>query len=58
MEFLRAKQIFSSPGHIDVWYKGDSIWIENLDESNHTAEIKNLESDEKLHVPVSLLFEV
>lgn len=58
MEFSRAKQIFSSPKHIEVWYKGDSVWIESLDEYNQSAEIKNLESDEKLHVPVSLLFEV
>ncbi len=58
MEFSRAKQIFSSSGHIDVWYRGDSIWIENLDDRKQTAEIKNLESDEKLHVPVSQLFEI
>ena len=58
MEMSRAQQIISSSGNINVFYLGSYVWIENLNRADASAEITNLETQEKDIVPVSMLFEV
>lgn len=58
MEIVRARQIVASPKNIDVFYKGSFVWIEKLDEHNESADVTNLETHQKVNVPISLLFEL
>ncbi|WP_062046517.1 H-type small acid-soluble spore protein [Bacillus sp. JCM 19034] len=39
MEIKRVKQILSSPADIDVTYNGTSIWIDELNEADHTVTV-------------------
>ncbi|KUO64089.1 MAG: hypothetical protein APF84_08245 [Gracilibacter sp. BRH_c7a] len=58
MDIIRARQIVASQKNIDVFYKGSFVWIEKLDEHNETADVKNLETHQKVSVPISMLFEL
>lgn len=58
MNMRRAKEIYDSTGVIDVMYRGVPVWIEELHEDDHTANVRGLESDvEKTLVDVHLLVE-
>ncbi|MDF2683892.1 MAG: H-type small acid-soluble spore protein [Brevibacillus sp.] len=39
MDLARAQEIVSSAEKIVVHYKGDNVWIDELDESTQTARI-------------------
>lgn len=39
MDLARAQEIVHSPEKIVVHYKGDNVWIDELDESTQTARI-------------------
>ncbi|MFD2370947.1 H-type small acid-soluble spore protein [Brevibacillus sp. GCM10020057] len=39
MDLARAKEIVSSDEKFIVHYKGDNVWIDELDESTQTARI-------------------
>jgi len=39
MDLTRAQEIVSTDDKIVVHYKGDSVWIDELDESTQTARI-------------------
>lgn len=58
LEIIRARQIVASPKKIDVFYKGSFVWIEKLDEHSETADVTNLETHQKVSVPISMLFEL
>ncbi len=55
----RAKQILESPKEIEVHYRGNPIWIQQVDETGNTARIysKN-EPENEMTVNVTLLDEV
>lgn len=58
MEKQRAKEISTSPIMANVTYNGQSIYIENVDNHNGTAQIYSLnQPDNKKEVPVDNLIE-
>ena len=56
MDSKRAKEIMASKDTIEVLYQGSPVWIENVGMDN-LAEVKYLESQEKVKVPVYKLVE-
>lgn len=56
MHYTRAKEIIQSPHNIRVLYRGDPVWINNLNSSSKTAEVI-LEDNHKIDVPVEDLVE-
>lgn len=59
MDVKRAQQIIQSPKEIEVQYNGQSVWLENVNEINSKAEIKNnKEAKVKRHVNVNDLTEI
>jgi small acid-soluble spore protein H (minor) len=59
MNVQRAKQILESPKEIEVHYQGVPVWIQNVDETGHTARVytANEPDDEKV-IPVDQLNEL
>lgn len=57
MNINRAEEIIKSKGVIDVQYKNDSVWLESIDESNRTANVRILNSKKEFVVPVDELNE-
>lgn len=57
MQTNRANEIINSPKKIEVLYKNNSVWIENVDTTNSTANVKILDTNEILKVPVNDLKE-
>ncbi|HHZ20636.1 MAG TPA: H-type small acid-soluble spore protein [Firmicutes bacterium] len=57
MDIKRAKQIMESDGVITVHYGESPVWIEQIHEQEASAEITDLETEERLVVPVDLLSE-
>jgi small acid-soluble spore protein H (minor) len=53
---IRAKQIMDSDGVIEVLYQGSPVWIENILDNN-TAQISDMQSNQKKEVPVYTLVE-
>ncbi|OFI05914.1 small, acid-soluble spore protein H [Clostridium acetireducens DSM 10703] len=58
MNIKRANEIFQSLGVIDVEYKGNPVWIENVIEENNEVVVKNLETKNKFTVNVFDLKEI
>ncbi len=56
MDNIRAKQIMDSDGVIEVLYQGSPVWIENILDNN-TAQISDMQSNQKKEVPVYTLVE-
>jgi len=52
MKVERALDIVNSLGVIDVTYENNSIWIENVNETDNTANIKDLKTEEVKRVSV------
>ncbi len=52
MDFHRAEEIINSGKTIDVFYNNKSIWIDNLNLNNKTAEITILGGQEHIEVPI------
>lgn len=58
MDIKRATEIIESLGVIGVSYKGDPVWLENINEQSNTATVKNMKTDQKLNVGITDLKEV
>lgn len=56
MDSKRAKQILQSSESIEVLYNGSPVWLENVKENN-TADVTDINSQQKETVPVNLLIE-
>ncbi|MCK0473172.1 H-type small acid-soluble spore protein [Halalkalibacter sp. APA_J-10(15)] len=58
MEMKRIKQILSSTADVDVTYNGTSVWIDDFNESDHTAVV-HLRGplEERTIVPINELSE-
>ncbi|WP_349408265.1 H-type small acid-soluble spore protein [Pseudalkalibacillus sp. SCS-8] len=55
----RAKQIYESPNEITVHYRGNPIWIQQVDEAGNSARIYPLnEPENEITVNVTLLEEM
>lgn len=54
----RALEILHSPMVIDVTYKNNIVWIESIDQQEHTAHIKRLKTSQANVVPIAELQEV
>lgn len=58
MKSERAREIASSPVMANVTYNGSRVYIENVNEINHTAYIHLMdEPKDQIKVPVSNLIE-
>ena len=58
MNFDRAQQIINSSENIDVTYNGREVWIDNLNPSNNTAQVKlPVNSNNVIEVPLDKLNE-
>ncbi|MGY0375243.1 H-type small acid-soluble spore protein [Clostridium sp. JNZ J1-5] len=57
MDIKKATEIIESLGVIGVNYKGDSVWLENINEESNTVRVKNMKTDKELNVDVKDLEE-
>lgn len=57
MDVKRANEILKSLGIVDVTYKGSSVWIENINEANNEAKVKDINTEKVFTVEVSDLKE-
>lgn len=57
MNMERASEIIESLGVIGVNYKGDSVWLENINEESNTVRVKNMKTDKELNVDIKDLEE-
>ncbi|MDF2882230.1 MAG: Small acid-soluble spore protein family [Clostridiaceae bacterium] len=57
MDFNRAEEIIQSLGVINVTYKNNAIWIEDIQRPTNTAHIKDLKTSEIKEVPINQLKE-
>lgn len=57
MDIKKATEIIESLGVIGVNYKGDSVWIENINEESNTVRVKNMKTDKELNVDIKDLEE-
>lgn len=58
MDIKRASEIIESLGVIEVSYKGDPVWLENINEQSNTVRVKNMKTDQQLNVGARDLEEV
>ncbi|KZL93793.1 H-type small acid-soluble spore protein [Clostridium magnum] len=58
MNIERATEIIESLGVIEVSYKGDPVWLENINKQSNTVRVKNMKTDEELNVGIRDLEEV
>lgn len=54
MDFEKANEIFESKDVVKVLYYGQSVWIENLNPVDKTANI-TLDNDTHINIPVDEL---
>jgi H-type small acid-soluble spore protein len=52
MRLKRAEEIFYSPEKIAVYYKNNPVWIENIDANKDNVDIRLLDTNSILNVPV------
>lgn len=57
MDIKKATEIIESLGVIGVNYKGDSVWLENINEESNTVRVKNMKTDKELNVDIKDLEE-
>lgn len=57
MQSERAEEIMNSKGVIEVLYDNKPVWIHNVNPIDNTAEVKILDTDEKISIPVERLTE-
>ena len=53
----RAQEIVDSKDKIEVLYESRPIWIENVNTAQSIAEVRYLEDDTRVEVPISALKE-
>jgi len=58
MDIKRATEIIESLGVIGVSYKGDPVWLENINKQSNTVRVKNMKTDKELNVGIKDLEEV
>jgi len=52
MKLKRAEEIFNSANKIEVFYRNDPVWIDNIDPSKDNVDITLLDTNTTLNVPV------
>lgn len=52
MDIKRASEIIESLGVIGVNYKGDPVWLENINQQSNTVKVKNIKKDKELNVDI------
>lgn len=57
MNFSRAEEIMQSLGVINVTYKDNAIWIEDVQKASNTAHVKDLKTYEIKEVSLNELKE-
>lgn len=57
MDIKRAGEIIESLGVIEVTYKGEPVWLENINQQNSTVKVKNINTDKELNVDIKDLEE-
>jgi len=57
MDIKRAAEIIESLGVIEVSYKGEPVWLENINQQNSTVKVKNMNTDKELNVDIKDLEE-
>jgi len=57
LEIRRVKEVLDAYNEIEVFYNNASVWIENIDEKNQVASVRNLKNNEVIKVPVADLVE-
>ncbi len=57
MDIKRASEIIESLGVIEVNYKGDPVWLENINKQSNTVKVKNMKTEEELNVGIKDLEE-
>ncbi len=57
MNSQRAKQIIESHGVIEVKYHDSPVWIEQVLPAENEAEVTDLDTNERMNVPLKELTE-
>jgi H-type small acid-soluble spore protein len=52
MKLKRAEEIFNSASKINVFYRNDPVWIDNIDPNKDNVDITLLNTNTTLNVPV------
>lgn len=52
MKLKRAEEIFNSANKIEVFYRNDPVWIDNIDPNKDNVDITLLQTNTTLNVPV------
>lgn len=55
MDFQQAKDILESHGVIDVHLNNAPVWIEQIHETTNSAEVTDLQSNNRMEVPLAWL---
>lgn len=53
----RAEEIINSKGIINVTYKNNPVWLEQINDESESANVKIINSNKHLEVPISDLNE-
>ncbi|CAH2215170.1 H-type small acid-soluble spore protein [Tepidibacter aestuarii] len=57
MILSRATEILQSNGNVEVLYKNEPVWLENIDSRTETVYVKSLNNDKRMVVPIVELTE-
>lgn len=57
MDIKRAVEIIESLGVIEVSYKGESVWLQNINKESDTVKVKNMKTNKELNVNIGDLEE-
>lgn len=57
MDIKRASEIMASSDEIGVNYKGDPVWLENINATSNTVKIKNMRTNQELNADIRELEE-
>ncbi|WKV07497.1 H-type small acid-soluble spore protein [Thermoanaerobacterium sp. CMT5567-10] len=57
MKYERAEEIYNSPSNYEVIYDGNPVWINSLNPNKKSANIKFLNDNAVMDVPVGFLIE-
>ena len=50
--YKKSYEIIESLGVIGVSYKGDPVWLENINRQSNTVKVKNIKTDKELNVGI------
>jgi small acid-soluble spore protein H (minor) len=53
MDIKRAFEIVDSLGVIEVKYKGNPVWIENINQQSNTVKVRDINTNKELNVNIS-----